>query len=191
MKRPLVGAANRLRSDGLKQSDYFELLGLPHAFHLDDTVLQANWKQRAAQVHPDRFAAAIPAQRRVALEWSTRLNEAYRVLRDPLSRAQYMCEFAGFPPNSDGRVALKPAFLMQQMAWREDLEQLEASQDREGLKALIEEVCSDRSERLSQTARLIEQQQWEQAISSLNEWMFIEKFLQELELSMRSLAIAQ
>jgi molecular chaperone HscB len=183
--------ANHLRSDDLKESDYFELLGLPRAFRLDQAVLESNWKERAAQVHPDRFVAAMAAQRRVALQWSTRLNEAYRVLRDPLSRAQYLCELAGFKADPNTRVPLEPAFLIEQMAWREDLEQLEHRQDKVGLEALKGKVYSDLQRHMDETAHFMEQEQWEQAILSLNEWMFIDKFLQEVDLVIRSLAIAE
>lgn len=75
--------------------DHFGLFGLPARFDLDPQALESAWRTVAAQVHPDRYATASPAERRVAMQWAARANEAYRLLRDPLLRARYLCEQAG------------------------------------------------------------------------------------------------
>ena len=63
--------------------NHFELLGLPLAYAVDPSRLESGYRQLQTQVHPDRFAAATGAERRVAMQWATRANEAYRTLRDP------------------------------------------------------------------------------------------------------------
>ncbi len=82
------------------------------------------WNRRGApsprSVHPDRFAAASPAERRVAMQWAARANEAYQTqLRDPLLRARYLCEQAGVAITScmplESNTSMDPAFLLQQM----------------------------------------------------------------------------
>ena len=99
--------------------DHFSLFGLPARFDLDAQALESAWRTVAAQVHPDRFATASPAERRVAMQWSARANEAYRQLRDPLLRARYLCEQAGVDLQTESNTSMDTAFLMQQMTWRE------------------------------------------------------------------------
>jgi len=102
--------------------DDFTLLGLAPRFGIDRQDLDARWKALQVQVHPDRFAADGPAAQRQAMQWSVRVNEAYRRLRDPLSRAAYLCELRGSPVDAHRNTAMPADFLMQQMAWRESLE---------------------------------------------------------------------
>ena len=161
------------------------------SFELDPAVLDAQWKARAAQVHPDRFASASAPEKRVAMQWSTRLNEAYRVLRDPLQRARYLCELAGQDVSEGASRTMNVTFLGQQMAWREQLEALEADKDASGLLELSNQVMADKGQRQAQMARLIEQQQWPEAVKCLHEWMFVEKFLQEIQMVKRAQAATE
>ncbi|WP_163768973.1 Fe-S protein assembly co-chaperone HscB, partial [Providencia stuartii] len=75
-----------------------------------------------AEVHPDRFASEGAAAQRVAMQWAMRVNEGYQRLKDPLKRAAYLCELRGAPVQAENNTAMPPAFLMQQMAWREALD---------------------------------------------------------------------
>ncbi len=184
-------AANHLRFDDLTQANFFELFGLAPSFSIDASSLDAQWKARAAQVHPDRFVNASAPEKRVAMQWSTQLNEAYRVLRDPLQRAKYLCELAGQDVTESASRTLGMAFLSQQMEWREALENLEAAHDGAGLDALLTQVQADRTHCQTQTSQLIEQRDWVQAVKCLNEWMFIEKFLKEVQAVKRAQAATE
>jgi len=179
--------ANRLRSSGLSQADYFELLGLSRGFEVNPQDLEARWKDRASTVHPDRFAGASDAEKRVAMQWSARVNEAYRVLRDPLRRAQYLCELAGHQTENQPNSAMDMTFLVEQMQWREALADIQANQDRDALAALTSQIEQDRQARAGHTAQLIAESRWQEVVKSLHEWMFVEKFLQELTSAQRSL----
>ena len=77
------------------QSTDFELFGLAECFEQDSAAVDARWKDLQREAHPDRFAAQGAAAQRVALQWSVRINEAYRRLKDPLKRAAYLCELHG------------------------------------------------------------------------------------------------
>jgi molecular chaperone HscB len=90
-------------------------------------ALDARWKELQREAHPDRFAAQGAAAQRVAMQWSVRINEAYQRLKDPLKRAAYLCELHGAPIQAENNTAMPARFLMQQMEWREALD--EAQQD--------------------------------------------------------------
>ena len=111
--------------------DDFALMGLPKRFELDLQVLDARWKDLQRQTHPDRHAAHGSAAQRVAMQWSVRINEAYQRLKDPLKRAAYLCELHGAPIRAEDNTAMPAAFLMQQMAWREALDDAQSAQDLE------------------------------------------------------------
>ena len=101
------------------QSTDFELFAVPPRFAQDAPQLYARWKELQRQVHPDKFAAQGAAAQRVAMQWSARINEAYRRLKDPLKRAAYLCELNGAPIDAESNTAMPAEFLMQQMELRE------------------------------------------------------------------------
>ena len=103
-------------------SDDFELFGMARRFALDPAALDARWRALQTEVHPDKFAAQGAAAQRVAMQWAVRVNEAYHRLKDPLKRGAYLCELRGTPIEAENNTAMPVAFLMQQMAWRENLD---------------------------------------------------------------------
>ena len=159
--------------------DHFSLFGLPARFDLDAQALEGAWRTVAAQVHPDRFATASPAERRVAMQWAARANEAYRQLKDPLLRARYLCEQAGVDLQTESNTSMDTAFLMQQMTWREMLD--DAREDNGALQALQSELDDARTEMRATLTRLLdEERDYAAAGLKVREWMFVEKLAQEL-----------
>ena len=159
--------------------DHFSLFGLPARFDLDVQALETAWRTVAAQVHPDRYSTASPAERRVAMQWAARANEAYRQLRDPLLRARYLCEQAGVDLQTESNTSMDGAFLMQQMTWREMLD--DARGDAAALAALQAELQQAReSMRAALTRLLDEERDYATAGLKVREWMFVEKLAQEL-----------
>ena len=159
--------------------DHFSLFGLPARFDLDGQALESAWRAVAAQVHPDRYATASPAERRVAMQWAARANEAYRQLRDPLLRARYMCEQAGVDLQTESNTSMDTAFLMQQMTWREMLD--DAREDAGVLAALQAELAQARTGMRATLTRLLDDQQdYATAALKVREWMFVEKLAEEL-----------
>ena len=100
----------------------FALFDLPERFALDRSDLDARWRRLQASAHPDKFAAEGAAAQRLAMQWSVRINQACARLREPLSRAAYLCELLGAPIAAHSNTAMPPEFLLQQMAWREALD---------------------------------------------------------------------
>ena len=103
--------------------DDFTLFGLVQRQLLDRADLDARRRDLQARVHPDRFAAEGAAAQRLAMQWAVRVNEAYQRLKDPLSRAAYLCQLRGVPVDAERNTAMPETFLMQQMEWREALEE--------------------------------------------------------------------
>ena len=117
--------------------DDFTLFGLPQRFALDRAVLDNSWRVLQAQVHPDKFVAQGAAAQRLAMQWAVRVNEAYQRLKDPLKRGAYLCELRGAPIQAENNTAMPVAFLMQQMAWREALDEAASLAAVEALDATV------------------------------------------------------
>ncbi len=120
--------------------DDFALFGLPQRHALDRAELDARRRDLQARVHPDRFASEGAAAQRLAMQWAVRVNEAYQRLKDPLSRAAYLCELRGVPIDAERNTTMPAAFLVQQMAWREALEE---AADGAEVQALDDAVARD------------------------------------------------
>jgi molecular chaperone HscB len=136
---------SELPPEGLAQKNYFALFGLPVAFGIDAAALDAGWKRMQRTVHPDRFARADDAQKRLALQWSTLINEAYAVLKDPLRRAEYLCGLAGVPVDAQSNTRMPADFLELQMRLREELSELQElpqSAVREAALSALRVQCS-------------------------------------------------
>lgn len=161
------------------QSDDFELFGVARGFRQSRQDLETRWKSLQKEVHPDRFAAQGDAAKRVAMQWSVRINEAYQRLKDPLRRAAYLCELAGAPIRAEDNTAMPPAFLVQQMEWREALDDAESPGE---LDALDASVSSLRAQVLTDCERLIDvEKHFDAAAQQVRALMFIERFAQDIE----------
>jgi molecular chaperone HscB len=162
------------------RQDHFALFDLPPRFALDEASLEQAYRRVQSQVHPDRFAAAGAAERRVAMQWATRANEAFRTLRSPLARAAYLCERHGQPIEAESNTAMPAEFLMQQMQWREELDEARRG-DREAARALGREVEARRAAVLARVAgALDERRDYVDAAAGVRELHFIERFREEL-----------
>ena len=158
----------------------FVLFGLPERFALDRDDLDGRWRRLQASAHPDRFAAEGAAAQRLAMQWSVRINEAYRRLREPISRAAYVCELRGAPIQAHTNTAMPGDFLMQQMAWREALD--DAQDDRE-VAALDAEVRSTEQALVTQLACLLDGDAPSPALAAerVRALMFIQRFRADLD----------
>ena len=160
------------------QANDFELFDVPAQFAQDRLQLDARWKALQREAHPDRFAAEGAAAQRMAMQWSVRINEAYQRLKDPLKRAAYLCELRGAPVQAENNTAMPASFLMQQMAWRESLDDTESL---EGLEALADEVSAQQRRVQLELARLLDEaQDPAQAVGQVRALMFIERFTLEV-----------
>ena len=161
------------------QSNDFELFDVSVRFGQDRVVLDTRWKALQREAHPDKFAAQGAAAQRVAMQWSVRINEAYQRLKDPIKRAAYLCELHGAAIGAENNTAMPPAFLMQQMAWREALDD---ANDAQVLEDLADEVAQAHRAALQALETLIDQQNdYAAAAQQVRALMFIQRFDQDVQ----------
>jgi molecular chaperone HscB len=168
------------------QANDFELFELPQQFAQDRAQLDERWKALQREVHPDRFAAEGAAAQRVAMQWSVRINEAHQRLKDPLKRAAYLCELQGAAVQAENNTAMPAAFLMQQMAWREALEDTDQVN---ALEALADEVAAERKRVQQSLGQLLDVERDPQAaVAQVRALMFIERFAHEVDAKLDKLS---
>ncbi|MCW5663476.1 MAG: Fe-S protein assembly co-chaperone HscB [Piscinibacter sp.] len=166
-------------------SDDFELFGLPRRFAQDRAALDARWRALQAEVHPDRFASEGAAAQRVAVQYAVRVNEAYQRLKDPLKRAAYLCALAGQSVDAENNTAMPPAFLMQQMEWREALDEADGS---EAVQALADEVERARRDALAAIEQALDVRgDAAAAAQQVRALMFVERFAADIERRLEAL----
>jgi molecular chaperone HscB len=161
------------------QSDDFELFGLARRFAQDRAAIDARWKELQREAHPDKFAAQGAAAQRVAMQWSVRINEAYQRLKDPLKRAAYLCELRGAPIDAENNTAMPAEFLMEQMAWRESLEEADSA---EALDLLDSNLAAARQQVLQHIEQMLDAEgDPKAAAQQVRALMFIERFGADVE----------
>ena len=161
------------------QDTDFELFAVPPTFAQERAALDLRWKELQREAHPDRFAAQGAAAQRVAMQWSVRINEAYQRLKDPVRRAAYICELHDAPVNAENNTAMPGDFLMQQMEWRESLDDVDTPAALDALQTVVE---SGRARALSALDWLIDEKgDFAAAAQQVRALMFIERFAQDVE----------
>ncbi|PKO43147.1 MAG: Fe-S protein assembly co-chaperone HscB [Betaproteobacteria bacterium HGW-Betaproteobacteria-22] len=123
--------------------NYFSLLHLTQQFAIDIKALESNYRKIQSASHPDRFVSASPAEKLQSMQLATSANEAYSVLKNPAGRAKYLLELRGINAIAETNTAMPADFLMQQMAWRERLEEAKAAKDLADLEALASEMQAE------------------------------------------------
>jgi molecular chaperone HscB len=162
--------------------NHFDLLGMPVAFALDAGRLEQRYRELQSQVHPDRFASGSEAERRVAMQWATRANEAYRTLRDPVDRARYLLGLKGYDTGEETNTSMPPDFLMQQMEWREAVVESRATADALRLEGLRGEIGAARLEMLGMLARALDaDRNYEAGCSLVRKLRFLAKIEDEVD----------
>jgi molecular chaperone HscB len=167
------------------QSSDFELFGVPERFAQDRAAIDARWKELQREAHPDRFAAQGAAAQRVAMQWSARINEAYRRLKDPLKRAAYLCELRGAPINAENNTAMPAAFLVEQMEWREALDDAHSEADVDALDGQLNGARKQVLERIGEL--LDEKGDAPAAAQQVRALMFIQRFGEDVQARLEQL----
>ncbi len=169
--------------------NHFELFGLPVAYDVDPAELERAYRDLQGRVHPDRFASASEAERRVAMQWATRANEAYRTLRNPIDRARYLLALKGFDTGEESNTSMPPDFLMQQMEWRESVEDGRARHDANALEGLRREIGESRTEMHAFLARALGgDRNYDAGCSLVRKLRFLDKIEAEIDDALEAIA---
>jgi len=116
-------------SDSLFKQNYFEIFSLAISTEVDLSLINAKNRELQQLVHPDRFANGSDAEKREAMQKTSLLNEAYNTLKDPVSRLQYMLSLKGLDMNAETDTTMDGTFLMEQMEFREQIENVRTQSD--------------------------------------------------------------
>jgi molecular chaperone HscB len=160
---------------------HFELFGLPQSYALDRAKLDAAYRELQNAVHPDRFAAQPEAEQRVAMQWATQVNEAYQTLKHPVNRGVYLLRLQGIDALDANNTKMAPAFLMQQMEWREAIEEARTGKGVTALDALSDELRVAHRRIETRLAELIDAaHDFEAASEAVRQLRFMDKLIAEV-----------
>ncbi|MFO0742971.1 MAG: Fe-S protein assembly co-chaperone HscB [Labilithrix sp.] len=163
--------------------DPFELLGAPRKYDLDLAAVEKTHRDLSRELHPDKFASAGASERKAALDKAASVNEAWRIVRDPIRRAEALFALAGIAvaeTNETSTISVPPKFLMEMMEAREALAEARAKKDLEKVRSLGEGI---RARYEVTQAKLAEGLQTapRSAVSRLGEMRFYKRFLDEVD----------
>jgi len=162
--------------------NHFELFGVAPAFALDHAAVERAYRALQGEVHPDRHASAGDAERRLALQASARVNEAYRTLRDPVLRAQYLLAQHGVNAADETDTALSFEFLESALERREQVADAAAAGDEDTLERMLREVRGDARAREQELGRLLDQERaWDVARERVRELKFLDKLAEDID----------
>jgi molecular chaperone HscB len=171
------------------QATDFEIFQIPAKAAVDLTALSTRWRELQAQAHPDRFAASGTAAVRVAMQHSARINEAYQRLRVAHTRFAYLCELNHVPIQAHTNTAMPPEFLMQQMVWRESLDEAESEEEVEALRREVQALQCELEQEC--VVSIDEQQDFVRAAEKVRALMFVTRFLSDIDKKIDQLESSQ
>ncbi len=169
-------------------SNHFELFGLSPKFNIELATLESNFRKIQSESHPDRFVSASSAEKLQSMQLATHANEAYQILKNPANRAKYLLELQGIVAISETNTAMPLDFLMQQMEWRESLEDAKAAKDINALENLLREMQQEAKLLQSEIAVLIDQKQdYTSATDATRKLIFINKVVVDINKAIEQL----
>lgn len=161
----------------------FTLLGAPERYDLDLAAVEKTHRDLSRELHPDKFASAGASERKAALEKAASVNEAWRIVRDPIKRAEALFALAGIAvaeTNDTSTISVPPRFLMEMMEARESLAEARAKKDMDtvrkladGIRARYEDAQAKLADGLAKAPRSV--------VSKLGEMRFYKRFLDEVD----------
>ncbi|MBK9623308.1 MAG: Fe-S protein assembly co-chaperone HscB [Rhodocyclaceae bacterium] len=163
-------------------ADFFSLLNLPQRQALDSVQLETNFRELQARVHPDRHVRASDADQRLAMQWASRVNEAFQTLREPLRRANYLLGLKGHDSGLESNTAMPVEFLMAQMELRESVADARESGNEAALDIFRDEIAVEMKFEYAQLEALIDEQaDFPSATNLVRQLMFQQKLLSEID----------
>ena len=163
-------------------ADHFALFGIEPAQGIDLAELETKYREIQARVHPDKHVHGSNADQRLAMQWATRINEAYQTLKAPLSRARYLLSLRGHDPQIESNTSMPATFLMAQMELREAVEEGRAANDEAALDHSRRQLLKEMKEAYGHLLNFIDiDKNYTDATALVRQLMFQEKLLHEID----------
>lgn len=165
------------------QQDFFQLLSVPARFQMDGALLDQHYRDLQAQVHPDKFAHLSDAEQRLSMQWATQVNEAYQTLRKPINRARYLLKLRGVDTQEETNTAMPLDFLVEQMEWREAVEEAARQADADALDQLERRLQTETRRLQQQLALQLDDENHYNpaaAAGTVRKLRFLEKLAEEI-----------
>ncbi len=160
----------------------FQIFNMPVSFKIDEAELGQKYFQIQKMVHPDRFASASEAEKRNAQQWSTRLNDAYSILKDPVQRAKLVCALLGAPVDEESSGSIDEEFLMDQLIRREAISLAKEANDEFQLAKLKEEISTEKDGLLQKVEHSLDvDKDPKSAGDNIKKIMFLSRQLEDLK----------
>lgn len=168
--------------------DFFALFGLKRAYRIDAARLDQAYHELQGQVHPDRHAHLSDAEKRLSMQWATQVNEAYRTLKKPLLRANYLLQLAGTDTDHESNTAMPAEFLMEQMEWREAVAEAREAGEHHELEKLMQRLEKHAGAIRDEIETSLDaKKDYAAAADAVRRLMFIEKLEHEIEDALEAL----
>jgi len=168
--------------------NYFQLFSLPAQFDIDAQSLESNYRKIQSESHPDRFVTASAAEKLASMQTATLANEAYQTLKQPANRAKYLLTLHGITAVNDHNTALPMAFLMQQMEWREAIDDARAAKDIDTLEDLYREMQAESKSLQNHLIKLLdEKKDYEAGTETTRKLIFIDKVCADIQVAIEQL----
>ncbi len=171
------------------KQNHFELFGFAPVFRIDSGRLESAYRDIQGQVHPDRFTNAGEAEKRLSMQWATRVNEAYQTLNSALSRACYLLQLHGI--EALAQTGMPPAFLMQQMEWHEAIAEGRSSRKMNALDDLMGKMRAETKRvEIELASQIDDAKDYDAAAVSARKLKFLHKLIEEIGDAQEELELA-
>lgn len=160
--------------------NFFHFFHLPQQFSLDMATLDSHYRKIQAEVHPDKFVNASPAERMQSMQTAAMANEAYQTLKHPTSRARYLLKLAGIDTAESNNTVMPADFLMTQMEWREAIEEAHRLQDIDALDAQLR-LMQKEAKRLQVNVQAALEDNLDTATEIVRKLSFIDKVSEDVK----------
>jgi molecular chaperone HscB len=159
-------------STALGKGDHFSLFGLPRKLWIEMSALEKKFLELSWKLHPDKFVNASAADQELSLKGSSELNDAYRVLRDPVARVEYLLELEGMRKEGEHKQQAPPELLEEVFELNESLDELREAKasgnDLGSLRTRLEAAEKNFQEKLGEVDAQLQEaaQQWDAAVNA-------------------------
>jgi len=165
--------------------NYFDLFELPLSFDIDLPKLNSHYRELQKILHPDRYASASDQERRLSVQKSTQVNEAFQTLKSAALRARYLLELKGIQFNDEKDTSFDPAFLMEQMELRENLAAVKQAADPSGTLAELLRDIEIRQQQMIKKLQILfatnNEESLQEAKQAVQKIRFLNRLQQEAE----------